>query len=604
MGSTALRWKSKPLAGFFIVLLLLLFLSWRLLQNVESPWSDHYVEEDVIDNDVYLNSQEQKNKHTDPKKSIQYVHWDEPNGPSNPGGPGEGGVGVKTSPQEYGDVEHSYSLYGFNQYVSDKISLHRSLSDPRPKRCHSKLYQSVLPTVSVVIIFHNEGWSTLLRTVHSVLNRSPKQLLHEIVLCDDFSVKDHLKQKLEDYIKDYPKVKLVRTKQREGLIRARVYGADHSTGEVILFLDSHCEANLGWLPPLLSEIAKDYRTVVCPTIDRIDHVDFQYRGFDPYTRGTFNWRFDYKERPLTNEMKKLRKDETEGVKSPVMAGGLFAISRRFWEKLGKYDPELYVWGGEQYELSFKLWMCGGQMLNMPCSRVGHVYRRNVPYKYDKPGAIFVNFKRVAEVWMDEFREFLYQKRPDIRSQKTGPIYERVELRERNNCKSFKWYLLNVANDTIRTRYEPDRAFGNIQHMKSKLCFQTTYSSPVTISLEPCKDTGPQEYYWTYTYELRQIPEECLDARYTDLKTIYREKCHEMGGNQKFIYKKESNQIYHSGSGKCISVPSEEYPKHPILEVCDEKSEKQKWIMELNDLTKPVPEWALVAEDFPHHPLPP
>ena len=38
------------------------------------------------------------------------------------------------------------------------------------------------------------------------------------------------------------------------------------------------------------------------------------------------------------------------------------------------------------------------------------------------------------------------------------------------------------------------------------------------------------------YELRQLPEECLDARYTDLQTVYRERCHEMGGNQKFIYK--------------------------------------------------------------------
>jgi len=41
----------------------------------------------------------------------------------------------------------------------------------------------------VIVIFHNEGWSTLLRTVHSVLDRSPKELLHQIVLCDDFSDK-------------------------------------------------------------------------------------------------------------------------------------------------------------------------------------------------------------------------------------------------------------------------------------------------------------------------------------------------------------------------------------------------------------------------------
>lgn len=56
-------------------------------------------------------------------------------------------------------------------------------------RCHFKKYSNKLPTVSVVVPFHNEHFSTLLRTVYSVLNRSPKILLKEIILVDDSSTK-------------------------------------------------------------------------------------------------------------------------------------------------------------------------------------------------------------------------------------------------------------------------------------------------------------------------------------------------------------------------------------------------------------------------------
>lgn len=61
-------------------------------------------------------------------------------------------------------------------------------------RCKYWSYPEIskLPTASVVLVFVNEGWSTLIRTVHSVINTSPPELLAEVILVDDYSNKGNL----------------------------------------------------------------------------------------------------------------------------------------------------------------------------------------------------------------------------------------------------------------------------------------------------------------------------------------------------------------------------------------------------------------------------
>lgn len=72
------------------------------------------------------------------------------------------------------------------------------------------------------------------------------------------SAADFLKKKLENYVRtlEVP-VRILRMEQRSGLIRARLRGAAATKGQVITFLDAHCECTVGWLEPLLARIKED-----------------------------------------------------------------------------------------------------------------------------------------------------------------------------------------------------------------------------------------------------------------------------------------------------------------------------------------------------------
>lgn len=71
-------------------------------------------------------------------------------------------------------------------------------------------------------------------------------------------VSDFLRNKLENYVRtlEVP-VRILRMEQRSGLIRARLRGAAATKGQVITFLDAHCECTVGWLEPLLARIKED-----------------------------------------------------------------------------------------------------------------------------------------------------------------------------------------------------------------------------------------------------------------------------------------------------------------------------------------------------------
>ncbi|XP_055855735.1 putative polypeptide N-acetylgalactosaminyltransferase 9 isoform X2 [Episyrphus balteatus] len=470
-------------------------------------------------------------------------------------------------------VDEGWKKNSFNQYVSDIISLHRSLPDLRNPWCKEpgRILPN-LPSTDLIICFHNEAWSILLRTVHSILDRSPEKLIGNIILVDDFSDMPHLKLPLEEYFKAYPKVKIVRTLKREGLIRARLLGVRHSKSPVLTFLDSHCECAEGWLEPLLDRIARNSQTVVCPVIDSINDTTLEYTYQGVSHVGGFDWnlQFNWHTTPL-REHNRRHNNSAAPVYTPTMAGGMFAIDRNFFEYLGTYDPGFNIWGSENLELSFKTWMCGGTLEIIPCSHVGHLFRENFPYNIEK-NVLRRNSIRLAEVWMDDYAKYYYH-RIGFEKIDFGDVSGRKELRKRLGCKSFKWYLENVFPE--QKTLSEFLSYGEIRNLDyGNYCLDTSVTTENIIDIAPCHKRGDKQYFTMDKDGIIEGSGQCLNYDGIDVR-IY--PCWGLVGNHIWTYLIDTNQIRHVAFQKCLTINPTQYKV--MMEECDPVRISQKWQLE-------------------------
>ncbi|CAH1259388.1 GALNT1 [Branchiostoma lanceolatum] len=420
-----------------------------------------------------------------------------------PVGPGENGNATYIHGRDTRQAaEQLHNLYGYSVLVSDIISLDRKIPDQRHKLCLQEEYPTDLPQASVVMIFYNEALSVVLRSLHSVVSQSPPHLIGEIILVDDCSDKPDLMFPLEAHIstnsKLRNKVKVLRNPKREGLIRSRLKGVQKAQGPAVVFLDSHIECTPGWLEPLLARIRKNISTVACPVIDHIDTKTFAYEQLR-FLAGGFTWDLNFIWIYVNKEEMARRKSPIDPVRCPVMAGGLFAIYKDYFQHIGAYDPAMEIYGGENVEMSLRVWQCGGRVETVPCSRVGHIERTNKPYlsvrsNDTKDINIEVNKARVAEVWMDQYKRYLYARQPNLKNISHGDISERQALRKRLGCKSFQWYLENVYPDRLEHTVENGffRAWGELRNVHTGLCLD--FMDGRGVGLWDCHGQGGHQFF--------------------------------------------------------------------------------------------------------------
>lgn len=153
-------------------------------------------------------------------------------------------------------------------------------------------------------------------------------------------------------------------------------GAANAKAPVLVVMDAHMEVTIGWLPPLLDPIARNPKTITQPGVETIKPDTLMYDNviWDMYNYvGGMTWELRY----TWIEVPKPNRSETP-LRAPTMLGAAFAIRKDYFEYLGYYDSGYELWGAENLELSFKVWMCGGEMYQVFCSHVGHMFRER-PY---------------------------------------------------------------------------------------------------------------------------------------------------------------------------------------------------------------------------------
>ncbi|OWK64274.1 Polypeptide N-acetylgalactosaminyltransferase 15 [Lonchura striata] len=472
--------------------------------------------------------------------------------------------------------------HGFNAELSERIALRRDLPEVRHPLCLQQKYDSSLPTASVIICFHDEAWSTLLRTVHSIMDTAPKAFLKDIILVDDLSQQGPLKSALSEYISKLDGVKLIRSNKRLGVIRGRMLGAARATGDVLIFMDSHCECQKGWLEPLLARLSSSRNSVVSPVIDVIDWKTFQYYHSVGLHRGVFDWKLDFHWEPVPEHEEKVRQSPISPIRSPAVAGAVVAMDRHYFQNTGAYDSDMTMWGAENLELSIRTWLCGGSVEIIPCSRVGHVYRSRFPHSFSYEEAIVRNKIRIAEIWLGSFKENFYKHDTVaflISKAEKPDCSERLQLQKRLGCRNFQWFLSNVYPELSQPGDTP-RLSGKLYNTGTGFCADYRpgrATAEGSIELSPCSDSVTQNF----EYNMKEIllgsaPLLCFDVRHG--KVVPQNCTKETDNSNQHWDVQENGMIVHVLSGKCIEAAKSEDEKDLFLYACN-KNANQVWQFE-------------------------
>lgn len=232
-----------------------------------------------------------------------------------------------------------------------------------------------------------------------------------------------------------------------------------------------------------------------------------------------------------------------------------------------------------------MWLCGGQILLVPCSIVGHVFRRHNEYR-QKKGIDFIthNFKRIAEVWLDDYKECLYKREPEKYAKiDYGNVEKQKLIRQNLNCKPFKYFLDHLMPD-MKEKFpcvEPGVfASGAIQSEADPTMCVDTIPQPYkkNSTLSTChKNLTLSEKSMTFVLTWhRNIENEnysyCLVSN-----TMNFEACDYNFKKQLWYYNLTTHQIVNPPSNECLTANLSALSLNMKNCSLDDKNQKWLWV---------------------------
>ncbi len=273
--------------------------------------------------------------------------------------------------------------------------------------------------ISIIITALNEPY--LLKTIADILDKTPDEILDEIIVVDDCST--------DPVIISHSKVRVIRNETRLGLIRSRNIATHTAISKYIISIDAHCKVGTGWTDEIIAILESDYRTIVIPVTSGLNPDTWEATGAIA-VRTIWDWNLDFSWAGHS--------DNTTS--SPSIAGHCFAFSRDWWSELGGFDDGMDQWGGENIEFPLKTWLCGGSVKVARSSIVAHWFKKN--FTYDMDGRVLLkNKSRVVNTWFGDYR--YYFKGGSIDSIDSGDITKQLSIKSKKSVHDFAWYINNI-----------------------------------------------------------------------------------------------------------------------------------------------------------------